>query len=203
MAAAIGGAAAFAAKAFGHPETAAATHAGYAQLDHTNVTTGTAFGHSPASTVVGLARAEYAVGAELFPVPNTVCVRALTTGLNSQVGLDGDARGGNGEGIAVRARTKNGIGVYAEATGGYGLQVEGRAVFSRSGRATVAASNSSRTVSGYPISPPTLVVATIQGNHPGYYVRGVSLSDAQDTFTIRLNKAAPTGGIQVGFFIVN
>ena len=32
---------------------------------------------------------------------------------------------------------------------------------------------------------------------------GKGVNAATDTLTIRLNKAAPTGGVTVGFFIVN
>ena len=47
------------------------------------------------------------------------------------------------------------------------------------------------------------LVAIVQGNPAGVWVRSVSVSGANDTFTIRLNKAAPSGGVTVGFFIVN
>ena len=45
-------------------------------------------------------------------------------------------------------------------------------------------------------------VATIQGDVAGTWVRGVTLDVAGDTFTIRLNKAAPKA-LKVGWFIVN
>jgi hypothetical protein len=133
-----------------------------------------------------------------------IALQAVTSGHNSQVGIDAVGNLGNGEGYAVRARTKNGIALYGEVTGtgGYGLQVIGRAVFSRSGKVTIAAGQASKTVSGYAVTAATLVVATVQGN-AARYVRNVVLNDAADTFTIRLNKVAPTGGVVVGFFIVN
>lgn len=49
----------------------------------------------------------------------------------------------------------------------------------------------------------TIAVATVQGNPAGVWVKNVSVNDAADTFTSRLNKAAPAGGVVVGFFIVN
>ena len=55
----------------------------------------------------------------------------------------------------------------------------------------------------FSIDPATIVAATIQGNVAGVWVRGVSLDAVGDKFTIRLNKAAPSGGVVVGFFIVN
>jgi len=203
LAAGFGGAVALAAQALGRPAPAQATHAGYVQIDHNNSTAGTFFMNSSTANFAGLGSPENAVLGLLFGAPNTAAVKAETGGVNSQVGLDADSRGGNGEGISVRARTKNGIGVYAEATGGYALQVSGRAVFNRSGRAKVAAGTSSKTVEGFAMTAATLVIATVQGNPAGVWVRNVSINDAQDTFTIRLNKAAPSGGVLVAFFIVN
>jgi hypothetical protein len=130
-------------------------------------------------------------------------VTGNTSGHFSQIAVDGNTTPGVGEGIAVRGRTLNGIGVYAEATGGFALQVVGRAVFNRSGKTTLAAGTKSKTISGHTMAATTIVVATVQGNPSGVWVRNVSVSDAVDTFTIRLNKAAPAGGVVVGFFIVN
>ena len=130
-------------------------------------------------------------------------VLGKTGGHWTQVAVDGDTTAGNGEGIGVRGRTKNGIGLYGEATGGHALQVVGRAVFNRSGKTTIAAGNASKTISGHTMTAQTIVVATVQGNPAGVWMRNVSVNDAADTFTIRLNKAAPSGGVVVGFFIVN
>ena len=159
LAAAVGGAAAFAAQAMGRPQVASATHEGYVQLGHSNTTGGltsinrsgtSAFvnlapgdigvlAEGPGSGVKGQARATGGKGVEGFvasDVANGVGVRGATGGHHSQVGVDGYAMGGVGEGIGVRGQTKNGIGVYAGATGGYALQVAGRSVFSRSGKTT-------------------------------------------------------------------
>ncbi len=131
-------------------------------------------------------------------------VAARTTGHYSQIAVEADVTAGNGEGIAVRARTVNGIGLYGEATlGGYGLQVVGRAVFNRSGKTTISGGSSSKTVSGMAMTGVTIVVATVQGNPAGVWVKNVSVSDPNNTFTIRLNKAAPSGGVTVGYFVVN
>ena len=134
---------------------------------------------------------------------NGVGTRGRTSGHHSQVAVDAVANTGLGEGIAVRARTVNGIGVYTEATGGYALQVVGRAVFNRSGKTSIAAGAKSKVVSGFALDGGSIVVATVQGNPAGVWVRNVSVDDAANTFTIRLNKAAPVGGVTVGFFIVN
>jgi hypothetical protein len=136
---------------------------------------------------------------------NGKAVYGETTGHFSQVVVDANGTVGAGEGIAVRGRTKNGIALYGEAqgSGGYGLQVIGRAVFNRSGKTTISVGSSSKTISGHVMTAATLVVATVQGNPTGVWVRNVSVSDANDTFTIRLNKAAPSGGVVVGYFVVN
>jgi|tagenome__1003787_1003787.scaffolds.fasta_scaffold20382521_1 hypothetical protein len=135
--------------------------------------------------------------------PNGVAVQGLTYGDRTRVGVRGDTRNpnNNGEGIGVHGVAKNGIGVLAEATGGYGLQVRGRAVFDRSGKVTIAQGQAARVVFVY-ISPASLVLATIQGYAAGVYVAGVQLDAAHSKFTIRLNKAAPVN-LTVGWFIVN
>jgi hypothetical protein len=129
-------------------------------------------------------------------------VRGFTSGHWSQVAVDANVTAGNGEGYAVRARTKNGTALYGSAAGGYALEVHGLAVFSRSGKATVRQGQASKTISGHPIGAGSLVVATIQGNVPGTYVRGVTLNAGASSFTIRLNKAAPFT-LRVGWFLVN
>jgi hypothetical protein len=213
---AIGSLAAFAAGALPHPRTAVAASGDALILGETNSASGNTllsrFGPNTSDITLcsadrGITSNSYAadgigIKGETFGIGGTG-IRAETQGHNSQIGLDADATFMVGEGIAVRGRTKNGIGVYAEATGGYALQVQGRAVFSRSGRSTVSAGQSSKTVNSFGIEPSAIVVATVQGNPAGVWVRNVSINAANDTFTIRLNKAAPSGGVTVGFFIVN
>jgi hypothetical protein len=129
---------------------------------------------------------------------------ASTGGDHTQIAVDALAVENAGQGIAVRAETKHGIAILGLATGGgYALDVHGRAVFDRSGKTTITAGQSTKTLSGHAITSATVVVATVQGNPPGIWVRSVSLNDANDTFTIRLNKAAPSGGVVVGYFLVN
>jgi hypothetical protein len=137
--------------------------------------------------------------------PRGTAVSGVTDGSYTQVAVEGLAIKNEGEGIGVRGLTKNGIALYGEAqeAGGYGLQVVGRAVFNRSGKTTIAGGQSTKTISSHAVTPATLVIATVQGNPSGVWVKSVSLNDANDTFTIRLNKAAPPGGVVVGFFIVN
>ena len=218
IAGAIGSAAALAVGGLGRPQRASAADGGNVILGQVNEATKSTAIRSPSEanpiTSAYLAMSTFGVqgsstafnGVGLYGSgigTNGRGVVGQTNGHNSQVGVDGDARLNAGEGIAVRARTMNGIGVYAEATGGYGLQVVGRAVFNRSGKTTLSGGTSAKTISGHAMTGATIVVATVQGNPAGVWVRSVSVSDAADTFTIRLNKAAPAGGVVVGFFIVN
>jgi hypothetical protein len=215
LAGSLGALAALAAQAIGRPLPASAAGNGQAMILGSTNSCGT-----QGTTISNLqtADAEFASGktgiwgaspsTDGFGVQGYVSgnqgvgVKGFTSGHYSQVAVDGDARGGNGEGIAVRARTKNGVGVYASAVGGYAIQAKGLTVFSRSGKVSFAAGQSARTITGFPIIPDTLVVATIQGDVAGTWVRGVTLNEAGDTFTIRLNKAAPKA-LKVGWFIVN
>ena len=89
----------------------------------------------------------------------------------------------------------------ARGAGGKGLQVTGRAVFSRSGKVTIAEGQTAKTVSSA-LTATSLVLATIQGFVPGLWVAGVELDAVGDTFAIRLNKAAPVA-LTVGWFVVN
>ena len=106
-------------------------------------------------------------------------------------------------GYGVKGLTETGVGVFAKATAGNALQVDGRAVFSRSGRATIAAGAVSVSVDvDDGMGASSLVLATIQGDISGTLVRGVLVDIAQRRFTIYLNKTAPSD-LEVGWFIVN
>lgn len=104
------------------------------------------------------------------------------------------------EGIGLKAESTNGIAIHAECPGGYAFQAVGRTVFSRSGKVSISHGQSSKVVSGQALTAASLVLATIQGNVAKTYVRGVELGT--NSFTIRLNKAAPVT-LTVGWFIVN
>ncbi|MFN8623590.1 MAG: hypothetical protein U0869_22855 [Chloroflexota bacterium] len=141
--------------------------------------------------VVGFGQAARATG-----------VAGRTEGKASQVAILATTMSGNTEGIALHAETGNGIAVLAECTGGEALHVKGMTVFSRSGMEAFAAGQASRKVTGYRMTADTLVVATIQGDVAGTWVRGVTLDVPGQSFSIRLNKAAPKA-LKVGWFIVN
>ncbi|MEX2238738.1 MAG: hypothetical protein WEB00_14540 [Dehalococcoidia bacterium] len=108
-------------------------------------------------------------------------------------------------GVALEAEAGFGIGVRATADleGGSALVVDGVSLFlKRSGKVNINAGASSKTVNAAPIYTQSLVLATIQGDVAGLFVRGVKLSPGAGTFTLHLNKPAPST-VKVGWFIVN
>jgi hypothetical protein len=121
--------------------------------------------------------------------------------------------GGNGAGLlgiafgtgpAVHGRgPAAGVGVLAEnSDGGTALKVTGPAVFSRSGILAIAAGSSSATKTRVPLSAGSLVLATLQQDRAGVYVRSAVPNIAKHSFTIQLNKAV-TKATTVAWFIVN
>jgi hypothetical protein len=130
------------------------------------------------------------------------------SGVFGQCDIDGSSHGVFGRssaGYGVRARTSSGVGLFAEATGasGTGLKVNGKTVFSRSGKATVLAGNVSIAVGSVILTSSSLVLATIQeAGESGVYVRNVSLNIAGSSFTITMAKAVAANTI-VAWFIVN
>jgi hypothetical protein len=115
-------------------------------------------------------------------------------------------------GIAVVGKSQGfGDGVHGEAPAGTGvkatgkvaLQVQGPAVFDRSGIVTVAAGKSSVKKSGIALTAASLVLATIQGNVAGVHVQGVTLvTGLAGSFTIHLNKAV-AAKTKVAWFALN
>jgi hypothetical protein len=121
------------------------------------------------------------------------------TSVNTTSGVYGQ---NDGTGYGVAGRADDGTGVLADSANGTALQVSGKAVFSRSGKATVKAGNSQVVVKNVALTPDSLVLATLQQVEAGIYVAGVVLSVANSKFTISLSQA-PTGALKVAWFIVN
>lgn len=93
-------------------------------------------------------------------------------------------------GTGLKGWTQSGTAVLALAeSGGVGLDVQGPALFSRSGRATVGAGKASVKVSGQTIEAGTLVLAVLQQQRAGVWVTAAVPAPAADTFTIYLNKS--------------
>jgi hypothetical protein len=110
-------------------------------------------------------------------------------------------RGTSVSGVGVRGVAKTGVGVQAVADpGAVALRVDGRVQFQRSGRAKVNAAQSSVLVSMAGVTTSSYVIATVQANLSGVYVRGVV--PANGSFRIYLSKVVASA-VSVGFLVVN
>ncbi len=121
------------------------------------------------------------------------------------IGVEGDASGNGGVGVfGAASGTRGGVGVYATAPSpdSAALQVNGRAVFSSSGRLTIPAGATSATQTGLVLGPASLVLAVLQEDRPGVAVRAAVADTATGSITIHLTQAPPadTG---VGWFVAN
>jgi hypothetical protein len=106
-----------------------------------------------------------------------------------QQGVVGDGLGAGGVGVVGYAGEGRGVGVHASAgtNDQVALKVTGKAVFSRSGRARIAAGRSSKVVSYPGVTAASLVFAVLSSNRGGRWVRAVI--PAAGNFTIYLNAA--------------
>jgi hypothetical protein len=95
-----------------------------------------------------------------------------------------------------------GVGVYARAatTSQRALVVSGRAQFSRSGRISLSATATSRTVTMGGVTTASYVIATLQTDVTDVYVRSVVTTTG--SFTIHLSKAAGRT-VVVGYLVIN
>jgi hypothetical protein len=172
------------------------------------------FGHALQSTATSargvVGRAETGTGVHGWvsggPLPPTGTPH---TGVHGECHIDANSNGVYGAsnaGVGVRATSTSGIGLLAAAANtasAAALKVDGRAVFSRSGKAKVLSGHASVVVSGIPLTSSSLVLATIQGSGAsGVYVRNVAVSVGSSLFTIRLSKAV-AADTNVAWFIVN
>jgi hypothetical protein len=110
------------------------------------------------------------------------------------VGIGGPGHGVYGEagtGRGVHGWSNTGVGVHAEALSGTALRVTGKATFSRSGKLGISAGHSTVAKTGVPLSSSSLVLAVLQTNRPGIYVRAVVPNVAGSSFTVYLNAAVP------------
>lgn len=119
---------------------------------------------------------------------------------SSTVGDGAKAQGGR-NGIWGIGGT--GPGVLAENAGtGPALQVEGTALFSRSGVATVKAGDKSVTVGVEGLSASSLVLATPQRHEDSVSVSAAIPNRTESTITIFLSKPA-SASLPVAWFVVN
>lgn len=121
------------------------------------------------------------------------------------IGVEGDGLGEGGIGVfGATSANSGGVGVYATAPnpGSTALQVQGSAVFSSSGRATVPAGSDRITVTGPTVGPASTVLATVQQDKPGVAVRAAVPDPAAGSFTILLTQASTTE-TAVAWFVMN
>jgi hypothetical protein len=124
------------------------------------------------------------------------------TGGASGNGVTGTG-GGRGNGVVGQAISTDGAGVLAvNFAGGTALQVAGKAAFSRSGVLTVAAGKSSATVTGVALTAASLVLATLQQDRAGIWVRSAVPNVTASSFTVHLSKAVPAR-TRVAWFVAD
>ncbi|HLX34095.1 MAG TPA: hypothetical protein VKR30_02515 [Candidatus Limnocylindrales bacterium] len=127
------------------------------------------------------------------------------TGVFGQSDRDAAARGVYGTspaGQGVRGEaTTTGVGIYATAPlTGVALQASGKVKLSRSGRATVAAGTSAKTVSLAGVTTASLIFAMLGSNRSGRWVRAVV--PASGSFAIYLNTTV-LSTTYVNWFVLN
>jgi hypothetical protein len=105
---------------------------------------------------------------------------------------------GSGPGTGVRGESAAGVGVQAGSTSGRALAVEGRASFLTGGWVSVPSGASSVKVVKPWIRAGSLVVATLQRDRPGTWVRSVIVFDGK--MRIYLNRRVSSSA-KVAYFV--
>jgi hypothetical protein len=113
-------------------------------------------------------------------------------------GVAGRAAGG----VGALGDSPDGVGVWANSQNATALKVTGKAHFSRSGILTVPAGKSSATQTGVTLTSASLVLATVQQDRPGVWVRSAVPKVTAHSFTLHLSKAVPAR-TKVAWFVVN
>jgi len=134
-----------------------------------------------------------------------VGVQGVTNNGTGVMGLStsGIAMVGKSQGFGDGVHGEAPLGIGVKATGKTALQVNGPAVFNRSGIVTVAAGHSTVTNTGIALTAASLVLATIQGNVAGVFVQGVTrVTGSSGSFTIHLNKTV-SKSVKVAWFAIN
>ena len=158
--------------------------------------------------VVGESIAAFGTGVLGNSLAGGVGVSGTSSGVGVQgaggiTGVNGNSSKAGGTGVAGQATSATGVGVLADNTaGGTALQVAGKAAFSRSGVLTVAAGKSSATQTGVALTSASLVLATLQQDRSGVWVRSAVPNIAGSSFTVHLSKAV-AASTTVAWFVVN
>lgn len=147
-------------------------------------------GHSGAAGAAGVLGLGGDVGVEAGGI-----IGVFAAGTPAVVGI-GDGLGPPGQfgtGVygysgGVPPAPPDNVGVYARGDGGTtALRVQGKAAFSRSGRAAVSAGQSSKVVTMAGVTSASLVLVTLRTRRSGVYV--AAAVPAAGKFTVYLNKA--------------
>jgi hypothetical protein len=129
----------------------------------------------------------------------------LATGGTFGVFATGDDYGvyASAPNYGIYGDSQNGTGVTAASENGTALNVQGKIVSKRSGIVTAQASAglSYVSVTLAKMTASTFIVATVQGNVAGVWVRSVGISPPTNTFKIYLNKV-PTADVRIGWFAI-
>jgi hypothetical protein len=131
-----------------------------------------------------------------FAGDQTIVVPPASTAVAGVAGVNG------GVGVRGHVSSGTGIGVWASSASvtQTALLVQGKIKLSRSGRVSVGSTSSSRKVTMVGVTTSSYVVATMQTNVSGLYVRAVVPTTG--SFTIYLSKA-PGKTVYVGYVVVN
>jgi hypothetical protein len=143
-----------------------------------------------------------------------------TTGVHGQGTTGVRAIGENDQGsTGVFATSESGVGVrghsdFGAGIRGYGgtlgieaesptkaLSVIGKSSFSRSGMATVPAGRMSVVVPGVDLDPTSMVLATLQQNRKGTWIKAAVPNAVNDTTKIQLSRRAPRP-TRVAWFVI-
>lgn len=217
LAAGLGGLAALVAGAFGRPTAVRADVDGDVVLGSSNDTTtlttitntsgdngfqGTSGGVGAADGVTGTST----TGVGVFGISHSgdtgtihvpkVGVRGTALHDSSSIGVLGDTSAG----VGVKGKSVTGTGVYASSTSGNALSIAGKAHFSRSGRSTISAGHSTRTISLAGTTSTSKIFAVLASNRSGRHVRAVVPAAGQ--FKIYLNTTVSSNST-VAWFVLD
>lgn len=133
-----------------------------------------------------------------------VAGRSIAGPLVNGAGASGVLGDNTADGIGVWARSAHGIALFADPVNqdAVALKAQGVTQFKRSGKLTVKAGTGKATKSGIRIDAGTLVLATLQQDRPGVYVRSAIPDAAGHSFTIHLNTTV-SKDTTVAWFLVN
>ena len=103
---------------------------------------------------------------------------------------------------ATDSSSSGGFGVRTTSFNGAALDVHGRAQFSSSGVATVAAAHSSVVVTSWPVTSSSQILATMQTHRAGIHIEAATPDPASGHFTIYLSGTV-SAATNIAWFVLN